>query len=465
VYRSTKNALSKKKGKKQMIYDYIIVGGGISGLYNGYKLQKQNPKTSFLILEKNAEMGGRTNTSFFGGTEIVEAAHVGRHGKDTLLYNLIQELNIAHKLFTVQYHYTPDFNHADPNFIINTTIYLQEQYIKHMHEALEKKESFNFPTFKKFATRILGPEKYNYFIHATGYTDYQKEDAHEVLFYYGMEDNKEGWTAIKLSWDKLHETLTHAIGMNHIKPKHTALQVNMIQKTSDPLFEIIVLNDHKKEQIFTAKNIIFALPMNAYNSILKNSPTLQTVLEPIEYIVPQNFLRVYGQFKHRVRELLKQYIPHHSIVFSPLHYIIPMDADKGVYLLACSDNDDADMLSAYCKNNEKNHAYFEQEIEKNFHMPTGSLKASLEKIQCFNWEEGTHYLLPPHSKDIIPHFMQEKDVRKALYKYKMNQLVKTRYPHSNIFLVGEAVSDNRGWVEEALNSVEYMLSNLQKKVS
>ena len=35
-----------------MVYDYIIVGAGIAGLYTGLKLLKARPSKKILILEK-----------------------------------------------------------------------------------------------------------------------------------------------------------------------------------------------------------------------------------------------------------------------------------------------------------------------------------------------------------------------------------------------------------------------------
>lgn len=42
-----------------MIYDFIIVGAGISGLYTNYLLKKHNPKSNILILESSDRIGGR----------------------------------------------------------------------------------------------------------------------------------------------------------------------------------------------------------------------------------------------------------------------------------------------------------------------------------------------------------------------------------------------------------------------
>ena len=45
-----------------MIYDYIVLGGGISGLYCAYLLLKKTPRASILILEKERVLGGRVHT-------------------------------------------------------------------------------------------------------------------------------------------------------------------------------------------------------------------------------------------------------------------------------------------------------------------------------------------------------------------------------------------------------------------
>ena len=45
-----------------MVYDFVIVGGGIGGLYTAYKLHLQFPKKTILVLEKSNYLGGRVYT-------------------------------------------------------------------------------------------------------------------------------------------------------------------------------------------------------------------------------------------------------------------------------------------------------------------------------------------------------------------------------------------------------------------
>ena len=68
-------------------YDIIIVGSGMSGLYSAYNINKNDPKKTFLILEKFHKkwIGGRTSNEIFYGTKIVTGAGIGRKDTNPLL--------------------------------------------------------------------------------------------------------------------------------------------------------------------------------------------------------------------------------------------------------------------------------------------------------------------------------------------------------------------------------------------
>ena len=76
-----------------MIYDVIILGGGIAGLYASHQILKQNPKTKILVLEKENYLGGRIYT--FRNKKMEVDAGAGRfNDKHTLLLKLIDELGL-----------------------------------------------------------------------------------------------------------------------------------------------------------------------------------------------------------------------------------------------------------------------------------------------------------------------------------------------------------------------------------
>jgi protoporphyrinogen oxidase len=77
------------------IYDIIIIGSGMSGLYSAYNIKKIHPESSFLILEKHKKqwIGGRTSNETFYGTQIVTGAGIGRKDTNPLLIKLMKDLD------------------------------------------------------------------------------------------------------------------------------------------------------------------------------------------------------------------------------------------------------------------------------------------------------------------------------------------------------------------------------------
>ena len=98
-----KNKTLKKSNKKPTKrYDYIILGGGIAGLYTIYKLSIQYPTKSFLLLEKTNRFGGRVHSVQLhpsNDPEYILEAGAGRFSQHHLnLQKLIQELGLSSKI-------------------------------------------------------------------------------------------------------------------------------------------------------------------------------------------------------------------------------------------------------------------------------------------------------------------------------------------------------------------------------
>ena len=100
-----------------MIYDIIIIGSGISGLYSAYNIKKMYPQLSFLILEKNLYVGGRMNNYDFNGKLVNTGAGIGREKKDKLLIKLLNELNIVYTIYKTNINYSDSVNKIDINKI------------------------------------------------------------------------------------------------------------------------------------------------------------------------------------------------------------------------------------------------------------------------------------------------------------------------------------------------------------
>ena len=88
-----------------MIYDVIIIGGGISGLYSFYKIKqlyKDKNKGKCLLLEESNRLGGRAGNYNFHGAQIPIGAGILRKNKDKLLINLCKKLKVPLNEFTAK---------------------------------------------------------------------------------------------------------------------------------------------------------------------------------------------------------------------------------------------------------------------------------------------------------------------------------------------------------------------------
>lgn len=405
------------------MYDTIIIGGGISGLYAAYKTITKRPNTKLLILERNRTgyLGGRTGNAEFHGTTVVTGAGIGRKKKDKLLLRLLRELGIKTHEFTTGPSYSTVFDGSCD--VKATFLKLKASYNATAHSNM---------TFKKYATTIIGKDAYHQFIMCAGYTDYENEAAQNTLYQYGFEDNYEKWTGFSVPWGALIDKLAHHIGEKNIKYSQNVLE---IAKTNEQMSSFTIKT---KTNVFECQNIIIATTINPAKVMLGGLIT-KAQAKVYEQIHSQPFLRIYGKFSKESAHIMKMAAPQLIIVPGPLHKIIPMNADTGVYMIAYTDNVPATMLHEYEKNNKTNRDILCRLLERSLGLPNETLE--LEAIGEYYWKEGTHYYEPLKG-----------------HKTRDDFLKAAQHPLPNVLVVGEMVSKNQGWVEGALESVEQAMS-------
>jgi hypothetical protein len=401
-----------------MIYDIIIVGSGMGGLYTAYNIKKMSPNTTFLILEKYKKqwIGGRASNDIFYGTEIVTGAGIGRVKKDKLLHSLLDELNLETHEFTNNNHYSKLITKLDIERVMN---YLRNEYKK-----------YNGPpvTFKTFAKNILGDKIYKNFLISTGYTDYEKEDAYETLYSYGMEDNVCCLKAFHVPWRKMVMKLASKIGKTHFKFSNNVSNITKIQE--EPCRFLVETENNIK---YMCNKVIVATTITGIRKLLPNP-----IYNDIE---GQPFLRLYGKFTKSSIPIMKEYVKGYTCLPGPLQKIIPINPDTGVYMIAYSDNSNAIALKNNLENTKENRDMYCELLEKSLGMPNNSLH--LIAIKDFYWSIGTHYYKPLDQK---------------LYKDRDEFIDIAQHPEKGILVVGEVVSKNQGWTEGALESVKSVLT-------
>ena len=137
---------------------------------------------------------------------------------------------------------------------------------------------------------------------------------------------------------------------------------------------------------------------------------------------------------------MKKYVTDYTIVPGPLQKIIPMDANKGVYMIAYSDNTNALIQKNYLKDTTSNREMYCELLEESLGIPKGALK--IIAIKDYYWPIGTHYY----------------EVLKGPYRTRNEFVNKAQHPENGMLVVGEVVSRYTGWTEGALKSVEAVLT-------
>jgi protoporphyrinogen oxidase len=398
----------------------------MSGLYYAYKIKKLYPHLSFLILEKYKKnwIGGRTSNDIFYGSEIVTGAGIGREDTNPLLIKLMKELNIPFKKSISIMNYSKTIhNPLDPESVIT---FLKKEYKKH--------PNLHSLSFKEFAEKVLGKEKYKDFLISSGYQDFEKADINETLYNYGMDDNKGGWPILYIPWKKLVLTLAENIGWNHFCFSQNVEKIKIKKNPQDlNLFEL----DCENGNSFFCKKIIIATPINSIQKLI--DPLVPNMKSIYNQIHGQPFLRLYGKFDKKSAEIMEKLVPNYMIVPGPLQKIIPMNAEKGIYMISYSDNKNAVLLHKHFSDTQEFKHYVANLICKALGLPKDSL--ILLGVKEYFWKIGTHYYEP------LKNFKSRKEF-----------IYLAQHPMKNILVVGEAVSNYQGWVEGALESVDAVLN-------
>ena len=396
------------------MYDVIIVGAGMAGLFAAYQIRKRRPNWAILIIEKSGKIGGRADTEMFHGTPIAMGAGIGRVKKDTWLARLMREVKIPIKTFTSS-HESLVTKGLDVEDTMQT---LRKAYKK------EYKEGTKHTTFATFARRVLGNADYQRFLSSTGFTDYQEEDAYETLFEYGMEDNLGKWKAFSVPWHDLGQAMFRSIGPTSFSFRKA---VNHIKPVSDGILEVAT-----PTRIFQTKKVVVATTVDTLRKLFPNNPLY-------DRIKGQPFLRVYGKFDKASTEILQNRIQGMTYVDFPVQKIIPMNVEKGVYMIVYNDNQSAVELKGHIENTPANCRFYERLLEKVLQVSG----LHLIDIRAFYWETGTHYYKP-----LVGHETRESFMTRA------------QRPVENVFVVGELVSRNQGWTEGCFESVSEVLPEI-----
>jgi hypothetical protein len=283
------------------VFDYIILGGGIAGLYSAYSILKKNKKANILILEKHANVGGRVFT--FKNKHMTVEAGAGRfHSEQPLILGLLKELDLEKHI--IEINNTWGYGPSDGSHMIHHSIF-----------DTPTKDNVDLNYISRLLKSGNGVDVQNDLFTFFNYELYGPMMKHGLEYYLGP----------------------HTLPCNEL-----ILQViiKSSQYSNDELVSISflefarrILNDEQVEYIknsygYYAKLIYY----NAYDAMV----VMRKNLSPFN-----KFYALKGGLSSIIRELEKRINTYNNVVIKTLHTIEDLHfVEDTIFVDSLSDNDD-----------------------------------------------------------------------------------------------------------------------------
>jgi len=400
------------------MYDYIIIGGGISGLYMNYLLK--NNKT--LLLEKNSYLGGRAIEEKFHNTTIKLGAGIGALHNKHLLKSL-KKLKIKYKIYP-----------STINLAFNTQFDM-EKGIEKIIKKYKKLKFYNNEdiknlTVKQFIIKYFGKKFFIEYDRIAEYKDYHDSDLEYYIKYYDIKDHiPSPYKLVSISWTDLIKKLKNKLNKNKNKIKLN-FEVTDIKYFSFESESYYLINNKYK-----TKNIISALTLNPLQNIINKTNFIK--IDYNQYLGTEPFMRIYTYHKngHNLDKVLQRY----NIVDNELEKIIIMD--EKVLMFSYSDNKNAEKLYKLYNKNKTNFKNILIKLLKDIIKTSkNDFDIEIDDLKIAYWKEGIHYFKP------------QKNIKlKKIVKLLSN-------PHDNFYVIGEMLSFKQGWVEGCIESADRLIS-------
>lgn len=401
------------------IYDYIIIGGGLSGLTLCMNLPKNK---KILCLEKLSRYGGRIKTIDVVENNkkyYIEKGAARFHKKQTNLINLINKLNLKDDI--IQY---PSKLTCDENMKYDCNTY---DVIKKIINKIKNDNSSNDNTFleymKKEVNKTISENEYekvkNNFEYFETIDKMNAKEAANILMNY--DPNIQFYT-LKHGLSTLIDKM-----VKYIKKNNTNVTLKTIVNIIDIEIQdnITCISDDSQEYI--SKEIIFAIPGKYLNNF-KISKHFKEELKSVHY---KNLNRLYG-----IYDTKEDWMNYERLITQENNKYM-LSHDK-MQLLSYTDGKKADYwfdLYLKDKTNDKIH----ENIEKIFNR---KIKKA-NKIYNFYWEKSLGIWKPK---------VNANEIQKKMLN-----------PIQNVYTCGDTFSNYQNWMEGALENVfmliKYMKSN------
>jgi hypothetical protein len=404
------------------MYDIVIVGGGITGLYSCYSILKSFPTTKICVIEQSGRWGGRIYTKYKDGLSFESGA--GRfHSSHKSLMGLLKELNLQKDMIPlsdkVSYFLKGRWIHDDRELM---TVYKSRfKSLKMMWKYLYDNPPKNNSTtlyeyclsigFSKDEADCL-KDTFGYDSEFTGLNAKNALDIIEFDFYKG------NYYVLKGGLQKLIDLL-----VEKCKNMGAKMLLNETCISVDEIKNVI----KTEQQTYNYKKCVLTIPINSLHHI-KFKKQLSWTYEPKSY----NLCRIYAKYPTPWFKGMAKMISDLKISM-----VIPVNPDAGLIMISYSDTEEATYWNSFMSEKELKVALNKdlKKMFKNIEIPEP------EWISIEYWNEGCHvWGKNADDKSIM------KDIQKQL--------------GSDIFMANESYCHLQGWIEGSLIMVKDILDSI-----
>jgi cytochrome b involved in lipid metabolism len=402
------------------MYDYIVIGSGISGVYIANYLKATNK--NFLLLEQKKRIGGRIKT--YNDNNILYETGAYRFNNDhKKLLHLINKLNLNQfvKKINNNQNYFLRNNHS--KIIYNTKNNLNFKNIINRLLKLDKNELMNNDILT-LVNNYYDNETKNFVKDYCGYDHFiSKSSAITLIKYKKLIESNFYYLTCGLT--KIIDLLFENIKNNSI------LGCKIIDiKKSNNIFSIITNTNTK----YKCKNVILAIPKDNLIEV----PFILNNINYLNSVESSPYIRIYAKYPKKGNEVWFKDI-NYTITDNIIRKIIPIDIEKGLIQICYNDGENAEYIRNIIANGNIKE-FIHNSLKKIF---PGINIPEPEFLNCHYWKSGTHTWLPTYNNYNIE-------------KYMLN-------PMKGIYISGESYSNNQAWIEGALETSYKIIDIIKNK--
>lgn len=330
------------------MYDIVIIGGGISGLYL-QNLLLNKTKKNVILLEKNPYLGGRVHTYKVkvNNTNYVMEAGAGRFSSNhKILFSLLKKFDLLDKVIPLSSNlqFYPKKNKWKNS---DLSKFLSYDFINFIIDNNGIKKDMLKYTFKEWLDMNVDKEVIDYLVDTYPYKDIFKINAYDALRLYKKDLNIDNsFYVLKGGLSQIIERLEKEnikLG-GKIKKGVEVLNVKKDRIYKNKKCFMITHSDGKS---FLSDNVVFT----CQRPDLLKFGILKTVKPLINSVFNEKLCRFYFIFDTKKCAWFKNIKK--SVTDSRISYFIPINYEKGLVMISYVDSNNASYLFNMEKSNKK----------------------------------------------------------------------------------------------------------------